>query len=513
MEILWIEDDYDEYKAETWLGINHNYSVTVKKDFTEAYDEIQTKINSYDLVILDMDLNKSDPDTSMVQEFCKKYNLTHHEFFIEGGYHLYTHLLKLCFPTERILCFTGNFNPHGDIKSLHQQYKNSPKEEKLPIYEELNKLSANELSKKIAKQQKQDPNLDLLKIIENVIDKYIYETTKTDGDETLLKRFDEARISPPEIISKSDPTQLRISLNKVNQDQYILLRRGIITASEYFLENINESPKLHLELRTKAFFKHDSKYFENEDAILLIHTICNLLPIQKPNENQEKYIIDELLRLLSHHFGNVDRQLIKKIDEKIVNSFKTKNTDDDTYNNLALFTFVEIMKTVRNWSAHEKIFMCSDYSLCAYIFLIHMRTIFMMPEKTQRYEKQLLKIIGKPCEEEQWGNMDEHGLLKKTLSNNYDKIYKRFSGKFNNYYVNDLINNALISHKKGIKDKEYLQGLYYYFWFLTSKSTLSPYRPPNGDSNHFKIEYELYPYSKIEYLSDFAKYLYPKTFE
>jgi len=329
----------------------------------------------------------------------------------------------------------------------------------------------------------------------SIIDQYS-KTLENPETPSFLDRFKEARIPIPKIISKGDEKEkLPQYLGRYSNNHYILLRRGVINASHYFIKNTEGSLSLHSYIKVNSGLF--SKPFEKDHAILLIESILRLLPIEEPNEDEKKYIINEFIRLLAHHWESVD----------------SKKIDNYPHEILARKSFVQIMKTVRNWSAHNQIFMHADYPLCTFIFLIQMRALFDFPTDTQDYEIELLEILGDPCKKELWINKEK--ILPRELSILYLQIFKDFSDEnTRDFRVHPLINSALEKSKNEITDETYLKSLYYYFWFKLSKPIVKPLRDlKNINANVFQIEYSPFPFSKIPYLIDFARYIYNKTLQ
>jgi hypothetical protein len=492
MRILWIEDDFNN----AWLGAS-KFNYKHLKDFTEAHNEINENISDYDFVILDMNLEGSVSDTPLIKSICEEFDITApQELLIEGGYYLFIKLIINKFPSDRIVCFTGNYVPPNPIAALYNDLRiSSNKDEQNKLANIINQKSGGEIDKKkdeFKKEQGRKANKsEMLSIIKDYT-KTLDNTTTA----SFLDRFKEARIPIPKIISKGDEKEkLPEYLGRFSNNHYILLRRGIINASHYFIQNTEGSPSLHSYIKVNSTLF--SKRFDSDDAILLIESILKLLPIEEPNEEEKKHIIDEFIRLLAHHWESADPKEINNYPPEI----------------LARKSFVEIMKTVRNWSAHNKIFMRADYPLCTFIFLIQMRALFDFPNDTQDYENELLQILGDPCKKELWINKET--ILPRELTILYIQIFKDFSNEnTRDFRVHQLINSALLESKNEITPETYLKSLYYYFWFQTAKPIVKPLRDlKNSNANVFQIEYRPFPFSKIAYLDDFARYIYTKTLQ
>jgi hypothetical protein len=493
MKILWIEDDLDE----AWLGISKDeFHYKHIKDFSKAHDEINKNISAYDFIILDMNLEGSDSDTSLIKGICERFEIkTPQVLLTEGGYYLFIQLMINKFPSDRILCFTGNYVPPHKITTLYKTLKNASNSvDRKALFNEINTASEDAIGKLIrafkADKDREPNSQEKLSIVEEY--SKIIDTNTT----SFIDRFREARIPTPKIISKGDEKEkLPEYLGRFSNNHYILLRRGIINASHYFVKNTEGSPNLHsnIKVRPELF----SKNFDADDAILLIESILGLLPIEEPSDEGKNHIVDEFIRLLAHHWDSVD---LKKINNL-------------THKDLALRSFVEIMKTVRNWSAHNNIFMHADYSLCSFIFLIQMRALFKFPDTTQDYENELLKIIGTPCEKELFKNKEK--IFPRELRTLYIKIFNDFSdGSSHDFRVPRLINSALLKDSRdGISNEKYLNSLYDYFWFTLSKPKFKASKEiKNNNVNVLQIEYIPFPFSKMEYLTDFARHFYTKSF-
>jgi hypothetical protein len=489
MKILWAEDDFDKH----WLEDSEKkFDYNLIKDFTKAYYEINKNIDDYDFVILDMNLEGSNDGTKLIQDICKEFKLEDTKKLLnEGGYYLFIQLIINNFPKDRIVCFTGNYGPNDGLDSLLDTLKTSSNAvEQEDILKKINKQSKGKITEKISEHEGEHKNKpspeEVITIIQDYFKTLGNPTTSYQSENESIdfrKRFLDARIQCPKIIAKGDHNALPEHLERFSEDPYILLRRAIINACNYLIESLkNKECKIEI---NKAL---DENHFNNDQSLFLLQKLKIFLPICQPHDEND-HILSDLLRFVNHDWDKIDWDDIKK-NQQSINA-----------------VFMKIVKSVRNSSAHGNIFNSAGCDLVAFILLINMRVLFSLPDKTLPYEKEFLKIISIPTEED----LSDHKSLAYKLSGRYLRIRNTFTKpwalKIDDIYQVDY------GEKLNDKQKKYLLDSFYdYFWYLTSTPKTTPLIKDQRNKLSLTIEFKEYNYTTSPYLLDFSKHLYTQTF-
>ena len=108
MRILWIEDD-PEITAELFFGkeILRSHDVFTIRDFEDAHKAIANKLEQFDYVVIDLNLEKSSIG-EQAKKLMNDFELKKSQFLEEAGFHIYIQLMEKGFPKERIVFFTAN---------------------------------------------------------------------------------------------------------------------------------------------------------------------------------------------------------------------------------------------------------------------------------------------------------------------------------------------------------------------------------------------------------------------
>ncbi len=412
----------------------------------------------------------------------------------EGGYYLFIQLIINKFPRDRIVCFTGNYVPRNNIDSLCNDLQIvSNRDEKNKLLDEINVLSGGEIGKEIAEHLEEQGIAPEKHEIISIIRKYSktldVPTTASqlgeNGPTNFQDRFKEARIPTPTIISKgAENKKLPEYLKPFSVDPYILLRRAIFNACEFLTEKLNDTAS-----DIKINKALDKNYFNHDQTFFLLLKLKTFLPICEPHDDNDHFLSD-LIRFVNHDWDKI-------------------NWDDIRGKKPTIETvFMQILKSVRNRSAHGSIFNSAHVDQVAFILLINMRVLFSLPDKTLPYEEEFLKLISKPTEE----NRLDHKSLVYKLSDRYLNIrntfYRPWSLKIDEIY--DIKNNNKLSDKK---IKYLLDSFYDYFWYLTSIPETTPLIKDKNHGLSLTISFKKFDYTTHPYLLEFSKHLYTKTFE
>ncbi|RLB99453.1 MAG: hypothetical protein DRI57_33615 [Deltaproteobacteria bacterium] len=236
MKILWVEDDFTSERESYWFGnLKRSQEIETINDFTKADEAIKERLNQFDMVVLDINLEGSD-HTLKVQEIASRFRLSPQEFLEESGFHLFIHLLEKGFPKSRIVFLTGNVDDMTLSRLINKlkETKDSPEDQN--IFEEISKFinpdQQTELEEKIASGNQKEvyDYLELLKgRNENTYEKF-------------ERAFRDARIIPPKAIRKSQDGQKKFQKwlsqycdrnhSSPHLHDYLTLRRGIFNVIE-----------------------------------------------------------------------------------------------------------------------------------------------------------------------------------------------------------------------------------------------------------------------------------------
>lgn len=236
MKILWVEDDFTSERESYWFGdLKRSQEIETINDFTKADEAIKERLNQFDMVVLDINLEGSG-NTLKVQEIAKRFQLSPQEFLEESGFHLFIRLLEKGFPKNRIVFLTGNVDDKTLSRLINKLKESENSSEDQNIFEEIsNFISPDqqaELEEKIALSDQKEV-YDFLERLKGR-NKNTYEKFE--------KSFRDARIIPPEAIRKSQDGKKEFQKwlsqycdrdhSSPHLHDYLTLRRGIFNVVE-----------------------------------------------------------------------------------------------------------------------------------------------------------------------------------------------------------------------------------------------------------------------------------------
>lgn len=488
LKILWVEDQLGGKQTELF----GDRPVTLITNFDEAEGKINSAIDEFDIVVLDIDLDQSEV-TDNVRKHATSYELEASEFLKESGMTLFLTLLENGFPKERIVFLTANSDKKTDL--LDKLQRSHEKKDFDSVDSILDEIQNGLSDEKVDEYQKLINAGDMVRLVSYLKESYA-ETSQSETPNTY-NRFCDAykrcRIQPPEAINKNlNDVKKHISewLDEHEENQYLVLRRGII-------EGCQQLKELKDKLRFSKFSVEGKAAFLDADDYL--DALEKFLPLRELNNKATLY--KHFIRTLAHEWEE---------------SVEPKKFDDDQ----VTFAFSWIMKMTRNWMAHNSTAIFNNLSErdLAYLFICNMRAIFELSEEIMEYEKILLSLFSKGEEGEA---IENSGLIIKEKRIPLVKYYvSYFNQKTKRTQVHNILHD-LQNNKSKLKakgDDFFITGLYHSFWFLTSEhddkkdKAVENNRNPNQVYISRHYTFYLFDYCKSEFLFNFSSHIYHRSF-
>jgi len=290
MRILWVEDNGNVVKNRQHLfgDFLESHDFQHISDFSLADSEISDKLCRYDLIILDINLEASLVDKSVI-ELANKFELLNPDFLEEAGFHLYLKLLEQGFPQTQVIFLTGNINTIETRveKILHFKKvinESTDAKEQRQVANELAPLMSfeerNKFEQMLIRGERKTQIFQWLDewagqlITENIEGETIKNTY-----EIFEQRFKDARLIPPRAIDKKQDCSKNLqnwlrthcernSDNAVNYD-YLTLRRGILNVVT--------------EIKEDSTIKLNQTFPELDKTTFLEGLTCHLRDFSLPN--------------------------------------------------------------------------------------------------------------------------------------------------------------------------------------------------------------------------------------
>jgi hypothetical protein len=449
LKILWVEDQLGGKQAD-FFG---DRSVTLITNFDDAEKAINSCLQEFDLVVLDINLEES-PVSQNIQQRAKNYGLEGAEFLKECGMSLFLNLLENGFPKERIIFLTANSDEKFDlIEHLEAAYKEYNCDDMDTIIEEIQDYLGDEQSEQcriLIEARKIDELIVFLRSC--------FEDTQPDSIKNTYNTFCEAykrcRIKPPDAINKNLKVTAYLGkwLSKHEGNQYLTLRRGIIDGCNYLR---NKRPRFSL-------YSNKDK-ISDFDLLSYMDILSDFFSLTESDNLSHQYKL--FVRTLAHEWDDAVRPQKIKVDDRKAHS-------------QASWAFSWIMKMTRNWSAHSKVFEGLSAQDVAFLFIVNMRAMFELGSELAPYEKYLLNLFESPLEVEdfksiygmdfkdkrKFGNYFEERKIP--LIQSYARMLDKYGKTFEAISFHDLLNE--VQKKSSESNRFLIKGLYQVFWFLTS---------------------------------------------
>lgn len=308
---------------------------------------------------------------------------------------------------------------------------------------------------------------------------------------TIRKAFDTAKMELPKIFSKKDKAELSDWIIQKRENEYMVLRRGIIEGCQRISLQIAKHPEF---IQFYEFIKPGTAVREitPKDMQEYLATLQKLLPLREPQDKQQFYKL--FLRTLTHEWDSADPKLQQ--DDKVK------------------LTFGWILKNARNWSTHTTVLDNLQPAEVAFLFMVAMRAMFKLEPISQPYEDYLLTLFGGK-------EVPELDTRKIPLAKTYSEI-KQIVIK--EKLVDDTTDfhtmlNGMVN--KNVAYNHYVTGLFQMFWhgiFPTSHERLKSNIYPMGNKAHLETK-SVYTFDgsynfgdKKDFLYKFARCIYKKSF-
>lgn len=481
LRILWVEDQLGGKQTELF----GDRPVTLITNFDEAEAKINSAIDEFDIVVLDIDLDQSEV-TDNVRKHATSYELEASEFLKESGMTLFLTLLEKGFPKERIVFLTANSDKKADL--LDKLQRCHEKKDFDSVDNILDEIQNGLGDEKIDEYQKLINTGDMVRLI-SYLKEHFGETSQSETPNTynsFCDAYKRCRIQPPEAINKNlNDVKKHVSewLDEHEANQYLVLRRGIIDGCKF----AKSLPKENVYFNN-FIPKQDS--IQHEDIVSYFQILESFLPLREPQNKQAIYKL--FVRTLSHEWEVVDPKKIQGL--------------------------AWIMKNVRNWVTHNSsLFGCVDEKLLSYLFIINFRLIFDFDSEIQAHELILLVLFSDALSEQLFKDKAKNDLLKPDIVKAYLDLKNKVldeKGKdcvkiSDGFYFNELANNIQQSNSPLKDDKRlFSELLYQMFWLTTS----NPYVGTKDRKKTLEIKFYDFNYLEKPYIEAVARHIYNDSF-
>jgi hypothetical protein len=315
-----------------------------------------------------------------------------------------------------------------------------------------------------------------------------------ENTKSIQEAFKTAKIALPRIYEKANP-EVQKWVKECHENPYSRLRRGIIEGCNH-LKGLDES-----QIQFNLFVQETEKQSSLEDIHNYLDVLANFLPLREPDNKTTLYKL--FIRTLSHEW------------EAAVKPSEGKNISC----NKEIYAFYRIMKTTRNWVAHNAngIFDKLTEQDLAYLFLCNMRAMFRLNDScVLNYEEKLLSLFeenSKPKMKEIIGSSAENRQLK--LANSFTEFFKHAEIERSNFFdaLNVLQEKPAEVNNQGAEF--FISGLYLGFWFLTSDGYFpKPIKDRKNSSDEmFLYRFNYFDYSKQRFLFELSRHIYIRSFQ
>ncbi len=306
--------------------------------------------------------------------------------------------------------------------------------------------------------------------------------------EQFVEKFKSSNIKLPELLQKEHDKKIKDWLTNA-QGNYFVLRRGIIECCNY-LKTLDES-----QYQFNNFVLESEKQVDLEDIHNYLDVLANFFPLREPEDKKSLYKL--FVRTLAHEWEAAMPK--RTLDKK------------ETY------AFAKLMKTTRNWVAHNAnaIFDQLNEEDVAYLVLCNMRAMFKLSDNVLSYEEKLLSLFDamtKPDTKKIIGTSYKDRQLN--LAQFYSEFFKYSEIVEPNFLdaLNEIQRNPTeISNKTS---SFFIRGLYLTFWFLTSDGYFpAPVkdRKISGDEM-FLYRFNYFDYSKPNFIFELSRHIYKRSF-
>jgi len=372
--------------------------------------------------------------------------------------------------------------------------------------------------KKAAKQLKPEAGYKLY--VELVIaldfpkEHILFCSNHTKEQKHIQSVFKQAKIDLPLTFSKDEKNEVQNWISERRNNPYSVLRRGIIEGCQYIQKHLSNDIPF-----SQFCSKKNRQNVTAQNMRDYLETLQNFLPRREPLDTKPFYKL--FVRTLSHEWEE---------DFSPDNLKQADVPDESTLKRQRMFGW--IIKCARNWTAHSQIFDKLAEPDVAFLFLVAMRAMFELSEKTERYENLLLNLLPDKLQKPELKTLIEkhpNDILSQ-CSNSYSQLLETYAqvlkkkGKLlqppnpTQLDFSSILKTMQYWDKNNEAQFDYVTGLFQMFWHDLSPITVKSFTPTQDYRKiFFEYEYDfvLNDYGKDDmdsFLFELARSIYKRSF-
>ncbi|MEK8020885.1 MAG: hypothetical protein VSS75_028780 [Candidatus Parabeggiatoa sp.] len=327
--------------------------------------------------------------------------------------------------------------------------------------------------------------------------------------------FKEAKIDLPLMLSKDEKHEVQQWITKRRNNPYSILRRGIIEGCQQIQKDLSSDTILFRQFCTNK--NRQNVTVQNMHDYL--ETLLQYLPRREPSNVQSLYKL--FVRTLSHEWE----------DDFSPDNLKSGDIPDKSVLKRQK-TFGQIIKCARNWTAHAKILDNLSERDVAFLFIVAMRAMFTLSDKTADYETLLLNLFADKLPKQELKKRIEQDskTLLSQCSNSYSQLLQTYAQVLKNkgkllqppsptqLDFSALLKTMQYWDKNNQAQFDYVTGLFQIFWQDLSPITVKSFTPTQNSQKivfEYEYDFDLNDYGKEDmdsFLFELACSIYPSSF-
>ncbi len=325
--------------------------------------------------------------------------------------------------------------------------------------------------------------------------------------------FKQAKIDLPLTFSKDEKDAVQNWITERRNNPYSVLRRGIIEGCQLIQKHLSNDIPF-----SQFCTKKNRQNVTAQNMRDYLETLQNFLPRREPSDAKPLYKL--FVRTLSHEWED---------DFSPDNLKSSEFPDENTLKRQKMFG--SIIKCTRNWTAHTQIFDKLCEHDVAFLFIVAMRAMFKLSDKTEGYENLLFQLTDKLQKQELKTLIEEHpDNLLSHCSKSYSQLLETYAQVLKNkgkllqppnptqLDFSSILKTMQYWDKNNEAKFDYLTGLFQMFWQDLSPITVKSFTPTqNHQKIFFEYEYDfdLNDYGKEDtdsFLFELARSIYKRSF-
>ncbi|MCK5524345.1 MAG: hypothetical protein KAI83_14530 [Thiomargarita sp.] len=339
----------------------------------------------------------------------------------------------------------------------------------------------------------------------------LFCSNHTNEQKHIQSVFKQAKIDLPQTFSKDEKNAVQNWITERRNNPYSVLRRGIIEGCQLIQKHLSN------DIPFRQFCtKKNRQNVTAQNMRDYLETLQNFLPRREPSDAKPLYKL--FIRTLSHEWED---------DFNPDNLKSSEFPDENTLKRQKMFG--SIIKCTRNWTAHTQIFDKLCERDVAFLFIVAMRAMFKLSDKTEGYENLLLQLTDKLPKQELKTLIEHPNDLLSHCSKSYSQLFKTYvkvlkkKGKLQppnptQLDFSSILKTMQYQDKNNEAQFDYLTGLFQMFWHDLSPITVKSFTPTQ---NHRKIffeyeyDFDLNDYGKENtdsFLFELARSIYKRSF-